>query len=301
MEYKQFKDELYRKVSEEFKDYEVMLCVLNKEYKKVDAISVAFNENVHPTIFLDDCYGIYERTNDIQAITDDVVKVLVDAKDNFIDNILDKIRAGIYISASNGILAKKMDDVVFTEDVPICNEIKGICFVYKFIFKDHESKYNGIITNELMKELGFENKNELYKYALTNSLLIKRDVNIESVFTVNQGKDKISIYKYGYNSPGDASGALIFDEYLKDFSSKELKNDIYVYPISTEEVFFSSVRLTYDNFKEVTESICNRMSARPLSNDIYVLHQEKFMTYDNYRVKMEALQDVSKKVKKKCR
>lgn len=298
MDYEIFKEVVTDKfkdyLPDEFSDMKIETSEVRKVNRTLDAINIVGNSkgsSVVPTIYINDMYDMYQKTNDIDKVLSEFGRVYSDRyneKTGLADlaNTID-VKEHVIFQLVNTEQNKEM-----LADMPH-REFKDLSIIYKVVLKmTDEGMYSTAVTNKYAKMEGLTEP-DLFKYAAKNTKelfppMIKSMADvIREIFSKDGMPTEIAEAMVGEISENqmmyvitndvgiNGAVSMLYEDGLHDLA-EHLGSDLYILPSSVHEVI--AVSADMGNPTELAEMVSEvNMSAVAigdrLSNQVY--HYDK--------------------------
>lgn len=194
MDYEIFKDVVIEKfkdyLPEEYKDMELRVAPVEKVNKTLDGISLTGKEsNVSPTIYINDIYEHYQKTNNLDEALKEAANFMVHGFVKMPENIssLD------YENAKDNIvfqLVNTEQNKSMLNGMP-SREFLDLSIIYRWVIKsDTDGIMNAKVTNGLAEMLGMDEE-QLFHCAVENTKRIQPPVvkNMNDIIFTQLVKD----------------------------------------------------------------------------------------------------------------
>lgn len=299
MNYELFKEVVAEKFAEfmpeEYKDYKVDVHSLTKINKSMDALNLipSGNEKYHasPTIYINDMFEHYQKTNDLQDVLQmaalKMEHAMKEAPDMVHDIDLNAAKDNIVFQLVNTEQNKEM-----FQDTPN-RSFQDLSIIYRWVVKaDIEGIHSTVVHNLLAEKLGFSEE-QMFKLAVENTRRIfpptvksMNDV-IRDIFMKDGMPAGIADMMIGEVPPEQSmwvisndrgiNGAIsmLYEDKLHGLA-ENLGTDLYIMPSSIHEVIAISASMGDPNelAQMVAEINLDQVALdERLSNQVY--HYDK--------------------------
>ena len=297
MTYEIFKEVVTEKfkdyMPEQYKNMDFKIQEVNKVNRTLDGISmiaIGAENNVSPTIYINDMYDHYMKCNDLQAVMESAAQYMENAmhmvnKEGAID--FTKAKDNIVFQLINTEQNKEM-----LERVPH-REFQDLSIVYRWIVKmDEEGIHSTLIKDKLAEQLGLTEE-QLFHLAVENTRRILpptvKSINevMCEIFMKDGMPDEIaemmmnefpkekSMWIVSNDRGINGAISMLYEDKLQALAM-ELDSDLYIMPSSVHEVIAvsASVGDPYELAQMVAETNLEQVAlGERLSNQVY--HYDK--------------------------
>ena len=297
LNYDEFKSKVEKEflsyMSEKYQNMQLEFYPVNKVNQLMDGILLKSPEKrigISPTIYINDMYDHYMRTENFQEAVTNAARMLERAYEE-----RDRVASINFDDAKNNIvfqLVNTMQNAEMLSDIPH-REYQDLSIVYRWIVKiEEEGIQSTLIKNSLAENLGF-NEEQLFRLAAENTrrilppciknmtdvirdLFIKdgmspelTDIMMEEI----QAEQPMWVITNNVGINGAAS--MLYEDKLHELAEK-LGQDLYLMPSSIHEVIAVPASLgdPYELAQMVTEINMSEVQLNErLSNQVY--HYDK--------------------------
>ncbi len=297
MNYEIFKEVVAEKfkdyLPEKYQDMTLRMESVNKVNKNLDAITLVSDEagrNVSPTVYINDMYDHYLRTENLQEVLESAAKAMERAFSEVpvVGSLdFDSARDNIVFQVVNTVQNQDM-----LKDMPH-REFQDLSIIYRWVIKvDEQGIQSSVIRNSLAEKLGMSEE-QLFKCAVENTRRILpptvRSMNevIREMFISDGMPLEVADMMIGEipedkmmwvisNERGiNGAGSMLYEDNLHKLAMK-LETDLYILPSSVHECIAVSTDMgdPYELAEMVNEVNMGQVALEDrLSNQVY--HYDK--------------------------
>lgn len=275
---------------DEFKNMELRIQSVNKVNRTMDGINL-FNKKEHinivPTIYINDMYEHYERTEDLNTVLKDAADIMVNAiKEtphfisaiNFADSKDNIIFQLVNTEQSMGMLA----------DTPK-RQFWDLSIIYRWVIKIEDSGIQSIVINNSLAEhlglseeelftLALDNTRRLFPPTVKNMMDVLREIFIENRMPtdiadiiIGEILEDQNIWVISNKKNINGATVMLYEDELHTLAEK-IGSDLYIMPSSIHECIAVSVNMGDPNklAQIVLEINMDQVSLdERLSNQVY--------------------------------
>lgn len=298
MDYEQFKKEAEAQflsfMPEKYQDMTLRVETVKKINRSLDGLTLVRNEavkNVSPTIYINDMYETYLKTEDLQEVLQSAAQTMEKAFDavSVVGNLdFDSAKDNIVFQVINTMQNEEM-----LKDMPH-REFQDLSIIYRWIVKmDEQGIQSSVVRNNFANQLGMTEE-QLFKCAVENTRRIlpptvksMNDVMKEMfmadgmpVEIAEMMIDEVSADKMMWVISNDkrinGAGSMLYEDNLHKLAMK-LETDLYILPSSIHECIAVSTDMgdPYELAAMVNEINMGEVDiSERLSNNVYYYDRE---------------------------
>lgn len=298
MDYEQFKKEAEAQflsfMPEKYQDMTLRVETVKKINRSLDGLTLVRNEavkNVSPTIYINDMYETYLKTEDLQEVLRSAAQTMEKAFDavSVVGNLdFDSAKDNIVFQVINTMQNEEM-----LKDMPH-REFQDLSIIYRWIVKmDEQGIQSSVVRNNFANQLGMTEE-QLFKCAVENTRRIlpptvksMNDVMKEMfmadgmpVEIAEMMIDEVSADKMMWVISNDkrinGAGSMLYEDNLHKLAMK-LETDLYILPSSIHECIAVSTDMgdPYELAAMVNEINMGEVDiSERLSNNVYYYDRE---------------------------
>lgn len=298
MDYEQFKKEAEAQflsfMPEKYQDMTLRVETVKKINRSLDGLTLVRNEavkNVSPTIYINDMYETYLKTEDLQEVLQSAAQTMEKAFDevSVVGNLdFDSAKDNIVFQVINTMQNEEM-----LKDMPH-REFQDLSIIYRWIVKmDEQGIQSSVVRNNFANQLGMTEE-QLFKCAVENTRRIlpptvksMNDVMKEMfmadgmpVKIAEMMIDEVSADKMMWVISNDkrinGAGSMLYEDNLHKLAMK-LETDLYILPSSIHECIAVSTDMgdPYELAAMVNEINMGEVDiSERLSNNVYYYDRE---------------------------
>lgn len=298
MDYEQFKKEAEAQflsfMPEKYQDMTLRVETVKKINRSLDGLTLVRNEavkNVSPTIYINDMYETYLKTEDLQEVLQSAAQTMEKAFDavSVVGNLdFDSAKDNIVFQVINTMQNEEM-----LKDMPH-REFQDLSIIYRWIVKmDEQGIQSSVVRNNFANQLGMTEE-QLFKCAVENTRRIlpptvksMNDVMKEMfmadgmpVEVAEMMIDEVSADKMMWVISNDkrinGAGSMLYEDNLHKLAMK-LETDLYILPSSIHECIAVSTDMgdPYELAAMVNEINMGEVDiSERLSNNVYYYDRE---------------------------